>query len=64
MRVSVAGTVGGVPERFETMTVRVRADYADENTMRKLLAIAERGCLVTNTLKDAVALSVRLEPAP
>ena len=63
VRVSVAGTVGGVPERFETMTVRVRADYADENTMRKLLAIAERGCLVTNTLKDAVVLSVRLEPA-
>jgi putative redox protein len=63
VHVSVAGTVGGVPERFETMTVRVRADYADENTMRKLLAIAERGCLVTNTLKDAVVLSVSLEPA-
>ena len=43
------------------MTVRVRANYSDEDMMRKLLAIAERGCLVTNTLKDAVALSVHLE---
>jgi hypothetical protein len=29
--------------------------------MRKLVAIAERGCLVTNTLKEAVVLSVHLE---
>ena len=61
MRVSVAGTIGGVPERFETMTVRVRAQYADEALMRKLVVMAERGCLVTNTLKDAVALSVHLD---
>ncbi len=26
--------------------------------MRKLIAMSERGCLVTNTLKDAVAISV------
>jgi len=28
--------------------------------MRKLVAVAERGCLVTNTLKDAVNISVDL----
>jgi putative redox protein len=64
VRVSVAGTVGGVPERFESMAVRVGARYQDEDVMRKLVAIAERGCLVTNTLKDAVALSVYLEKSP
>ncbi len=63
VHVSVAGTIGGVPERFESMTVRVRADYKSEDEMHKLVAIAERGCLVTNTLKDAVALSVQLEKA-
>ena len=31
--------------------------------MQKLVAMAERGCLVTNTLKDAVQLSVTLEKA-
>lgn len=29
--------------------------------MRKLVAMAERGCLVTNTLKDAVIISVEVK---
>ncbi len=61
VRVSVVGTIGGVPERFESMAVRVSATYSDADVMRKLVAMSERGCLVTNTLKDAVALSVTLE---
>ena len=61
VHVTVAGTIGGVPERFETMTLRVSAKYSDEDAMRKLILVAERGCLVTNTLKDAVAISVTLE---
>ncbi|MEO5742747.1 MAG: OsmC family protein [Vicinamibacterales bacterium] len=61
VRVSVTGTIGGVPERFESMALRVSATFSDDDMMRKLLALAERGCLVTNTLKDAVALSVDLE---
>jgi putative redox protein len=61
VRVSVVGTIGGVPERFESMDVRVSAKYGDADLMRKLVAMSERGCLVTNTLKDAVALEVTLE---
>jgi putative redox protein len=61
VRISVTGTIGGVPERFESMTLRVSATYADPNLMRKLVAMAERGCLVTNTLMNAVVLSVELE---
>ena len=61
VRVSVIGTVGGVPERFESMALRVSGKYSDEDLMRKLIALSERGCLVTNTLKDAVAISVTLE---
>lgn len=63
VRVSVAGTIGGVPERFESMALRVSAKYSDEDLMRKLVAVAERGCLVTNTLKDAVRISIELEPS-
>lgn len=63
VRVSVVGTIGGVPDRFESMAVRVSATYADADLMRKLVAMSERGCLVTNTLKDAVTLSVTLEPS-
>lgn len=61
VRVSVTGTIGGVPERFESIALRVSAKYMDEDLMRKLIALSERGCLVTNTLKDAVLISVALE---
>ena len=61
VRVSVTGTIGGVPERFESMALRVSAKYTDEDLMRKLIALSERGCLVTNTLKDAVLITVALE---
>jgi putative redox protein len=63
VRVSVAGTIGGVPERFESMALQVSAKYRDAELMRKLVAMAERGCLVTNTLKDAVLISVEIEPS-
>lgn len=61
VRVSIAGTIGGVPERFESIAMRVAATYTDAELMRKLILMAERGCLVTNTLREAVAISVDLE---
>ena len=63
VRVTVAGTIGGVPERFESMTLRVSAKHSDADLMRKLVLMAERGCLVTNTLKDAVVMAVEVEGA-
>jgi putative redox protein len=61
VRVSVTGTIGGVPERFESMSLRVTARCADADLLRKLVGLAERGCLVTNTLKDAVVISIEIE---
>jgi putative redox protein len=61
VHVSVTGTIGGTPERFESMQLRVAATYEDEDLMRKLVGMAERGCLVTNTLKDAVSISIEVE---
>ena len=61
VRVSVVGTIDGSPERFESMAMHVTATYADDDLMHKLIEIAERGCLVSNTLKDAVRLSVAVE---
>jgi putative redox protein len=62
VKVSVAGTIGGVPERFESMHMRVSARYSDADLMRKLMMMAERGCLVTNTLRDAVLITLELAP--
>ena len=63
VRVSVVGTIDGTPERFESMTLHITANYSDEDLMHKLVEIAERGCLVSNTLKDAVRLSVIVQRA-
>jgi putative redox protein len=62
VKVSVAGTIGGVPERFESLHMRVSATYSDADLMRKLMMMAERGCLVTNTLRDAVLITLELAP--
>src|SRR5439155_21660875 len=59
--VTVTGIIGGVPERFEAMELRVKARYSDIEMMQKLVAVAERGCLVTNTLKAALVMTVALE---
>ena len=63
VHVSVVGAIDGTPERFESMTLHVTAKYSDEDLMHKLVEIAERGCLVSNTLKDAVRLSVVVQRA-
>jgi hypothetical protein len=43
------------------MEMRVTAKYSDAELMRKLVAIAERGCLVTNTLRTALDITIVLE---
>jgi putative redox protein len=60
VHVALEGTVGGVPERFEAISMRVSATCDADADLHKLVALAERGCLVTNTLKEAVRLSVEL----
>jgi putative redox protein len=60
VKVTVAGTIGGVPERFESLHMRVSAKHSDADLMRKLMMMAERGCLVTNTLRDAVLITLEL----
>jgi putative redox protein len=59
--VTVTGVIGGVPERFEAMELRVKARYSDPEMMQKIVAVAERGCLVTNTLKEALVMSIAVE---
>src|SRR5690242_4862006 len=37
IRIAITGTLGGSPERFEAMEMRVSAKYADAELMRKLV---------------------------
>ena len=65
VRVTVDATVDGTPERMTSYTVRVAARYDDPSEMEQLVTIAERGCIVANTLKAGSPIAVVLEdPVP
>ena len=55
---AIDGSLEGVPARFTAVTMTVTADAADRAQLEKLVTIAERSCIVANTLKDALALTV------
>ena len=60
VRITVEGTLESAPPRYTAIVMRVEADYDDRETMEKLVTIAERGCINTNTLKKAVNLTVEV----
>ncbi len=58
IRIAVAGTLSEAPPRFTAIRMEISAEYADRAEMEKLVTIAERGCIVANTLKTTVELSL------
>ncbi len=60
VHLDISGSLEESPARFSAIEMTVMATYEDEEVMRKLITIAERSCIVSNTLKDAVDLSVNL----
>jgi len=61
---TVEGTLEDAPSRFTAVALHVRARCADADALAKLVAMAERGCIVANTLRGAVALTVTSEAMP
>ena len=64
VELEIDATLAENPARFSKIHIRVSAQYDDRKQMEKLLIIAERGCIIVNTLKDAVELSVSLSDTP
>lgn len=58
LEVEVKGTLDGTPPRFTGVDMRITGAYEDRAEMEKLAVIAERGCIVANTVKDAVKLQI------
>jgi putative redox protein len=52
----IDGTLAGAPTRFSEITVRVSAPAALEDLISKPLLKAERGCIVHNSIRDALAV--------
>jgi len=64
VRVAVGATLEGSPERMTAFTLRVEAEGDDRDLLEKLVTIAERACIVANTLKKAVPITVEVELRP
>ena len=58
IRLAIAGTLSEAPMRFSAIRLEIRGEYAERTEFEKLVTIAERGCIVANTLKNAVALTL------
>ena len=56
----VIGTPEGTPPRFSGIELNVSADCDDMELVPKLVEIAERGCIMLNTLRGILPLSVRI----
>ncbi|MFB6285721.1 MAG: OsmC family protein [Candidatus Bipolaricaulia bacterium] len=63
MRVVVHGEMGGNPTVFQSATMEVYGDPADEALFGKVIEIAERACINTNTLKGCIEIDVRRQTA-
>ena len=61
VQLSISGNLENSPPRYSAVEVSVSAQYAAREEMEKLITIAERGCIVANTLKEAVSLKIQLK---
>ena len=61
VQLAISGNLESGPPRYTEIGMKISARYDDRTTMNKLISIAEKGCIVANTLKKAVALSISLE---
>ncbi|MGB5748464.1 MAG: OsmC family protein [Desulfobacterales bacterium] len=60
VNLNISGTLESAPPHFSAIEMKVSADHNDKEQMEKLITVAERGCIVANTLKNSVMLSIRL----
>ena len=60
VKLVINGTLEMAPPRFTKVKMEINAPYEDRAQMEKLATIAERGCIVANTLKNAVDLTIVL----
>lgn len=56
--VAISAQLDGTPPRFTEVEMHVSGDYDSREEIEKLVVIAERGCIVANTVKDALTLSI------
>jgi putative redox protein len=56
--VEVAGSLADAPSRFRGLELRVTAESADQQLLERLVEIADRGCIMLNTLRGTLDVKV------
>jgi putative redox protein len=60
LSVSDTGTLDGAPLRYQRMAMTVAGPGIDRDHMEKMALIAERGCIVANTLKPFMEVEITI----
>jgi putative redox protein len=63
VRTEFTGTIDGAPARFTAIALRITAENSDRETLQKLVDIADRGCIMMNTLRGKLEVRIEVEPA-
>jgi putative redox protein len=58
--VEVIGTIAETPARFESLDLHVTADGADRELLDRVVEIADRGCIMMNTLRGKLDVRIRI----
>jgi putative redox protein len=56
----VMGTIAESPARFSALELYVTADGANPELLEKLVEIADRGCIMMNTLRGKLDVRIRI----
>lgn len=60
VHVEVAGSLADSPTRFTAVELRVSAACSDQELLEHLAGIADRGCIMMNTLRGTLDLKVMI----
>ena len=60
LNLEITATLEEAPPHFSAVELTITGNYPDKETMQKLVTIAERGCIVANTIKDSVSLTFNI----
>jgi len=60
VRTEVIGTLIDSPTRFSAVELLVTANCKDREQFERLVEMAEKGCIIANTLRGKIELTVRI----
>ncbi len=60
VRIEVTGTIAEAPARFDAVDLYVTAESADREMLERLVEMADRACIMINTLRGKLDIHIRI----